>query len=63
VDRAEPTGAETDLYVRTGVHELVCRSRRWVGQGEGGHRFQFEIQLEKAHLFDAASGRRVTLEP
>lgn len=63
VDRAEPKGPETDLYVRTGAHELVCRSRLWAGQGEGGHRFQFEIQLEKAHLFDAVSGRRVTVEP
>jgi multiple sugar transport system ATP-binding protein len=63
VDRAEPRGQETDLYVQTGAHELVCRSGLWAGQGEGGHRFQFEIQLEKAHLFDAASGRRVTLEP
>jgi multiple sugar transport system ATP-binding protein len=63
VDRAELKGPETDLYLRTGAHELVCRSRLWAGQGEGGHRFQFEIELEKAHLFDAASGRRVTLEP
>ncbi len=63
VDRAEPRGPETDLYLRTGAHELVCRSRLWAGQGEGGHRFQFEIQLEKAHLFDAASGGRVTREP
>jgi multiple sugar transport system ATP-binding protein len=63
VDRAEPNGSETDLYLQTGEHELVCRSRRWAGQGEGGHRLQFEIELEKAHLFDAASGRRVTLEP
>src|SRR6266404_9415489 len=62
VDRAEPKGSETGLYLRTGAHELVCLSRRWGGQGEGGHRFQFEIQLEKAHLFDAVSGNRVTLE-
>jgi multiple sugar transport system ATP-binding protein len=60
VDRVEPKGAETDLYLRTGAHELICRSRRWAGQGDGGHRFQFEIDLEKAHLFDAASGRRFT---
>lgn len=63
VDRAELKGPETDLYLRTGAHELVCRSRRWAGQAEGGHRFQFEIRLEKAHLFDAVSGRRVTLDP
>src|SRR2546421_804682 len=61
VERAEPRGSETDLYLRTGAHELICRSRRWAGQGAGGHRFQFEIELEKAHLFDPVSGRRLTL--
>jgi multiple sugar transport system ATP-binding protein len=62
VDRIEPRGAETDLYLQTGAHELVCRSRRWVNQGKGGHRFQFEIDLEKAHLFDPVSGVRIMAE-
>jgi multiple sugar transport system ATP-binding protein len=59
VERVEPRGAETDLYLQTGAHELVCRSRRWIDQGEGGHRFQFEIDLEKTHFFDPASGHRI----
>ena len=59
VDRVEPRGAETDLYLQTGAHELICRSRRWVEQGEGGHRFQFEINLDEAHFFDRGSGRRI----
>jgi multiple sugar transport system ATP-binding protein len=60
VDRVELRGAETDLCLQTGAHELICRSRRWVDQAEGGgHRFQFEINLGRAHLFDAASGRRI----
>jgi multiple sugar transport system ATP-binding protein len=63
VDRVEPRGADTVLYLQTGAHELVSRSRRWVDQGEGGHRFEFEIELEKAHFFDPASGRRITQEP
>jgi multiple sugar transport system ATP-binding protein len=62
VDRAEPKGEETDLYLRTGAHELICRSRRWAGQAEGGHRFQFEIELEKMHLFDAVSGGGIMAE-
>jgi multiple sugar transport system ATP-binding protein len=63
VERSESRGSETDLYLRTGAHGLTCRSHRWAGQGEGGgHRFQFEIELEKAHLFDPVSGRRLTLE-
>jgi multiple sugar transport system ATP-binding protein len=62
VDRAEPKGEETDLYLRTGSHDLICRSRRWAGQAEAGHRFQFEIELEKTHLFDAVSGGRIMAE-
>jgi multiple sugar transport system ATP-binding protein len=60
VDRVEPRGAETDLYLQTGAHDLICRSRRWVDQVEGGHRFQFEMNLDRAHLFDSVSGRRIT---
>ena len=59
VDRIEPRGAETDLYLQTGAHELVCRSRRWIDPAEGGRRFQFEMNLGKAHLFDAVSGQRI----
>jgi multiple sugar transport system ATP-binding protein len=62
VDRVEPRGAETDLHLQTGGHELICRSRRWNDQGGGGHRFEFEINLEKAHLFDAISGHRIMAE-
>jgi len=62
VDRVEPRGPETDLYLKTGAHELVSRSRRWIDQGEGGHRFQFEINLGKTLLFDPVSGRRIMAE-
>jgi multiple sugar transport system ATP-binding protein len=62
VDRVEPRGAETDLHLQTGAHELICRSRRWIDQSQGGHRFQFEINLEKAHLFDPVSGHRIMAE-
>jgi ABC-type sugar transport system ATPase subunit len=63
VERAEPRGVATDLYLQTGAHELICRSRRWVDQTEGGHRLQFEIQLGNVHLFDAASGGRIMAKP
>ena len=62
VDRIEPRGAETDLYLQTGAHELVCRSRRWIDPAEGGRRFQFEVNLAKTHLFDPASGHRIMSE-
>jgi multiple sugar transport system ATP-binding protein len=60
VERAEPRGGETDLYLQTGAHNLVCRSRRWAEKGEGGHRFEFEIIEERTHLFDAKTGARIT---
>jgi multiple sugar transport system ATP-binding protein len=62
VDRIEPRGAETDLYLHTGGHNLVCRTRHWVDPGEGGRRFQFEINLEKTQLFDPVSGQRIMAE-
>jgi multiple sugar transport system ATP-binding protein len=63
VDRVEPRGSETDLYLRTGAHELICRSRRWSEPGDAGHRLQFEIELGKTHLFDAVSGGRIMAGP
>lgn len=62
VDRIEPRGSVTDLYLQTGGHELVCRSRRWLDPGEGGRRFQFEMDLAKVHIFDSVSGHRIMAE-
>ena len=62
VDRIESRGVETDLYLQTGSHDLVCRSHRWIDPGEGGRRFQFEIDLEKAQVFDPVSGNRIMAE-
>jgi hypothetical protein len=62
VDRIEPNGGVTDLYLQTGGHDLICRSRRWIDPGEGGRRFQFEINLAKTQLFDPVSGRRIMAE-
>jgi multiple sugar transport system ATP-binding protein len=61
VERIELRGSETDLYLQTGSHELVCRSRRWALEERGGHRFQFEVELEKTYFFDASSGERLPL--
>jgi multiple sugar transport system ATP-binding protein len=58
VERAEPRGAQTDLYLQTGAHELICRTARWA-EG-GGRRLQFAIDLEKAILFDPETGLRAT---
>jgi multiple sugar transport system ATP-binding protein len=60
VDIVEPMGAETNLYLQTGAHTLVCRSQRALDHREAGRRFQFEMNLKKLHLFDPQSGKRVT---
>lgn len=57
VGRVEPRGAQTDLYLRTGAHELVARVARWA-EG-GGRRLQFVLDLQKAALFDPETGLRM----
>jgi multiple sugar transport system ATP-binding protein len=59
VDIVEPMGAETNLYLQTGAHTVVCRSQRALDHREAGHRLQFEMNLKKAHLFDPESENRV----
>jgi multiple sugar transport system ATP-binding protein len=59
VDMVEPMGPETNLYLQTGAHTLVCRSQRSLDHREAGHRLQFEVNLKKALLFDPNSGKRV----
>ncbi|MGZ5004815.1 MAG: TOBE domain-containing protein, partial [Chthoniobacterales bacterium] len=59
VDIVEPMGAETNLYLQTGAHTVVCRSQRSLDHREAGHRMQFELNLKKAHLFDPASTLRI----
>ena len=59
VEIVEAVGAETDLYLQTGAHTLVCRSRSAFDRGEAGRRLQFEMNLTKAHLFDPVSAVRL----
>ena len=58
----EPMGAETNLYLQTGAHTLVCRSQNSFDHREAGHRFQFEMTLEKAHFFDPVLTQRLRYE-
>lgn len=60
VDIVEPMGAETNLYLQTGAHTLVCRSHGAFDHREAGRRLQFEMNLSKAHLFDPVSTNRLT---
>jgi multiple sugar transport system ATP-binding protein len=63
VERAEPNGSGADLYLQTGAHAVVAGSQRPGEVEGGGHRRQFRIKIEKAHLFDPETGLRVTQEP
>jgi multiple sugar transport system ATP-binding protein len=59
VDIVEPMGAETNLYLQTGAHTVICRSQRALDHREAGHRLQFELNVAKAHLFDPATSKRI----
>jgi len=59
VDIVEPMGPDTNLYLQTGAHTVVCRSQRALDRREAGQRLQFEINLKKVHLFDPDSATRI----
>jgi len=59
VDIVEPMGAETYFYLQTGAHTVISRSHALVDQREAGHRLIFEMQAERAHLFDLETGLRI----
>jgi ABC-type sugar transport system ATPase subunit len=62
IERVETRGSEADLYLQTGAHALIGKTLRGNEQARDGHRIQCGIVLEKAHLFDPETGRRVTRE-
>lgn len=59
VDMVEPIGAETYFYLQTGAHTLISRSTAQVDHRQDGHRLRFEINAERAHLFDPDNGFRI----
>lgn len=59
IDLVEPMGAETNLYLQTGAHTVVCRSSMQFDHGEAGRRRRFGLELAQAHLFDPETTRRI----
>src|SRR5438046_6932625 len=59
VDIVEPMGAETNLYLQNGAQTVMCVSQRALDHRETGHRLQFELNVDKTHLFDAATATRI----
>src|SRR6266404_3666496 len=60
VDIVEPMGAETNLYLQTGAHTIVCRSQQSLDHRDAGRRQQFTLNLAKTHFFDPESTNRLT---
>lgn len=63
MERAEQRAPGADLYLQTGAHTLISRNLSLAQHVKAGQRLQFRVNLERVHLFDAESGRRVTPEP
>jgi multiple sugar transport system ATP-binding protein len=60
VDLAEPVGGEANLYLQTGAHTIISRTRdrtRGIGAGRRSH---FRVNADKACLFDPVSGKRIS---
>ena len=62
IARIELNSWESDVYLRTGAHQLVCRQRLSDGLGEGGRRAEFAIDPTSLHFFDAVTGYRITAQ-
>ncbi|HMG05607.1 MAG TPA: ABC transporter ATP-binding protein [Chthoniobacterales bacterium] len=59
VDLIEWAGREAVMHLKTGANTVVCRYRPGIDRPEFGQRGRFEVDLAKAHLFDAISTRRI----
>ena len=59
VDIVEPMGAETYFYLQTGAHTIISRSHSAADNRVAGHRLLFEMQADRAHLFDPKTGLRI----
>ena len=58
-DLIEPMGAETNIYLQTGAHTVICRTEEAIDSSELGHRMRFQIDTKKAHLFDPETTQRI----
>jgi len=54
IEVVEPMGAETYLYLHTGVNSFIARVRA-TDRFDPNHRLKVSFEVEKAHLFDAAT--------
>jgi len=58
-DLIEPMGSETNIHLHTGENAAICRTTQVVDPKDVGHRFVFQINTDKVHLFDPVSTLRI----
>ncbi len=59
VELVEPLGSETNLYLNTGSHSVICRSQVAFDHTITGKNMTFAINTAKVHLFDPDSSNRI----
>jgi multiple sugar transport system ATP-binding protein len=59
VDFVEAAGSEVNIYLQTGAHTLICHSPRGESLPQAGQRARFRLNMNKLHLFDPVSSRRI----
>ena len=60
VEHVETTGSDIFYTVQTGGHAVVIRGAAGEEPRGVGRRMLFDIALERVHLFDAATGERIS---
>ena len=60
VDLVEFNGANTDFYLHTGAHQVVCRAQAEADHGEEGRRLRFEFDPARVYLFDPTTTKRLS---
>jgi multiple sugar transport system ATP-binding protein len=60
VDMVERLGSETNLYLQTGAHTVVCRTAPGFEEADSGRRMRFKIEPAKVHFFDPVLTTRIT---
>jgi multiple sugar transport system ATP-binding protein len=59
IDLVEPLGSETNFYLQTGSHTIICRSPLNMNRDEEGHRAFFAIDTDHIRLFDPETTGRI----
>src|SRR5690606_15190826 len=59
IDLVEPMSSETNFYLQTGSHTIICRSNLHMNRDEEGHRAYFALEPDKIRLFNPETTARI----